>query len=311
MDTSGRTSFPLFAEGAAEDGQTQPSRQIRFVSPDILRTLGTPLIAGEEFAWTDIHGTREVALISENLSREMWGSATVALGKRIREGNGPWREVVGVTGDIYDEGVHQPPTPTMFLPARMHVNTLGASNFQWRRFAFVVRSERAGTESLLSQIREAVWSVNSNLPLAQVRTLGEVYEQSMTRTAFTLVLLGTAGAMALFLGISGVYGVIAYSVSQRRREIGIRLALGARAPAIRWLVMRRVLVFTGVGMAVGLVGTLGFTRLMRSLLFGVGPFDVTTYVAVAIVLVTAALLASYLPARRAIKVDPMVALRCE
>jgi predicted permease len=311
MDTSGRTSFPLFAEGKADDGRTPPSRQIRFVSPGIFRTFGIPLIIGDEFTWTDIYGTREVAIISENLAREMWGSPLAALGKRIREGNGAWRDVVGVTADIYDEGVHQPPTATLFLPARSHLNTLGLPRVLSRRVAFVIRSDRTGTDRLVNQVRDAVSSVNANLALAQVRTLGEVYGQSMARTSFTLVMLATAGAMALLVGVSGLYGVISYAVSQRRREIGIRLALGAQAPEILGLFVRRGLLLAGVGIAVGLASAAGFAGLMRSLLFGVGPLDPITFTAMPVVLAAAALLASYFPARRAVAVDPVETMRAE
>jgi ABC-type antimicrobial peptide transport system permease subunit len=180
-----------------------------------------------------------------------------------------------------------------------------------RRVAFVIRSERTGTDRLVNQAREAVWSVNANLPLAQVRTLGEVYDQSMARTSFTLVMLAIAGSMALLLGVSGLYGVISYAVSQRRREIGIRLALGAQAPAILGLFVRRGLMLAGVGIAVGLGSAAAFTGLMRSLLFGIGPLDPITFTAMPVVLATAALLASYLPARRAVAVDPVETMRAE
>jgi putative ABC transport system permease protein len=311
MDTSGRTSSRLFAEGVAEDGGSRPSRQIRMISPDMFRTLGTPLIAGGEFTWRDLHDQRDVAILSESLAREIWGSAAASLGTRIREGNGVWREVVGVTGDVYDEGVHQPPTPTLFLPARLHANLFGLPSFLSRRVTFVIRGERTGTESLLDQVREALWSVNANLPLAEVRTLGEVYDQSMARTSFTLVMLVTAGAMALLLGVSGLAGVIAYGVSQRRREIGIRMALGAQAAQILGLFVRRGLVVAGIGVAIGLGAAAGSTRLMQSLLFGVNPLDPITFAAVPIVLAIAAALSSYLPARRALAVDPVETLRAE
>jgi predicted permease len=311
MDTSGRTSSALFAEGKADDGRSRPSRQIRFVSPGMFRTLGTPLIVGGDFTWIDIHDKRDVAILSENLAREMWGSPTIALGKRIREENGVWRDVVGVTGDIYDEGVYQRPTPTLFLPARLHANTIGLPSVLWRRVTFVIRSEPTGTESLLNQVREAVGSVNANLPLAQVRTLGEVYDQSIARTSLTLVMLAIAGAIALLLGVSGLAGVISYAVSQRRREIGIRMALGARAADILGLFVRRGLVLVGIGVAIGLGGAAGFTRLMQSLLFGISPLDPITFTVATVLLAGAAVLATYLPARRATKVDPMVALRSE
>ena len=312
MDTSPRTSFPVTAEGQAQDGRKPISRQTRFVSPGMFRTLGTPLAVGVDFTWTDIYDKREVAIVSENLAREIWGSAPVALGKRMRHGNaGAWREIIGVTGDIYDEGAHQPPTPTVFLPARLQENVLGLPMFLPRRVSFAIRSERADTESVLNEVREAVWSVNANLPLAQVRTLGEVYDQSMARTSFTLLMLVIAGAMALLLGVAGLYGVISYAVSRRRREIGIRMALGARAPDIRKLFVRRGVVLAGIGMALGLGGAAGLTRLMQSLLFGISPLDPITFAVVPIVLAAAAVLASYLPARRAVTVDPVETLRAE
>jgi ABC-type antimicrobial peptide transport system permease subunit len=179
------------------------------------------------------------------------------------------------------------------------------------RVSVAIRSERAGTDSLLNQVREAVWSVSADLPLAQVRTLDEIFDQSMARTSFTLVMLAIAGAMALLLGVTGLYGVIAYAVSQRRREIGIRLALGAQAHEIRGLFVRRGLVVVGIGVAIGLGGALGFTRLMESLLFGISPLDPITFAAMPILLAVAAMLASYLPARRAVKVDPVETLRAE
>jgi predicted permease len=311
MDTSGRTSAALFAEGQPDEGGRRPSRQVRLISPGAFRTLGTPLITGSEFTWIDLHDRRDVAIVSENLAREMWGSPAAALGRRIGEGNGIWRTVVGVTGDIRDEGIHQPATPMLFLPARLQEKTLGLAAFLPRRVAFLVRSERAGTESLLAELREAVWSVNRNLPLAEMRTLGDVYGQSMARTSFTLLLLAIAGAMALLLGLTGVYGVIAYAVSRQRHEIGIRLALGAQTHQIRRLFVRRALLVSGAGIVLGFGGALWLTGFMRALLFGVGPLDPLTFAVVPPLLAATAVLASYLPARRAARVDPMIALRHE
>jgi ABC-type antimicrobial peptide transport system permease subunit len=221
------------------------------------------------------------------------------------------REVVGVAGDVYDDGADQRPPATIYWPAQPLEQLLSMSGYQSRRVSVAIRTERAGTESLLNQVREAVWSVSANLPLAQVRTLDEVYDQSMARTSFTLVMLAIAGAMALLLGVSGLYGVIAYAVSQRRREIGIRLALGAQAREIRGLFVRRGLVLVGVGVAIGLGGAAAFTRVMQSLLFGISPLDPVTFTAMPVVLAAAAVLASYLPARRAVAVDPVETLRAE
>ena len=196
-----------------------------------------------------------------------------------------------------------------------------SAGYQSRRVSVAIRThlrqgsggqgEGAGTERFLGQLRQAVRSVNADLPLAQVRTLDEVYDQSIARTSFTLVMLAIAGAMALLLGLSGLYGVIAYAVSQRRREIGIRMALGAQAREIRGLFLRRGLVVVGVGVAIGLTGAVGLTRLMRSLLFGIGPLDPIAFTAMPLLLAAAAVLASYLPARRAMAVDPVETLRVE
>jgi ABC-type antimicrobial peptide transport system permease subunit len=177
--------------------------------------------------------------------------------------------------------------------------------------AFAIRSDRTGTESFLRQIQEAVWAVNRDLPLAQVQTLGDVYQQSMAQTSFTLVMLAIAGAMAVALGILGIYGVLSYAVSRRRRESGIRLALGAQPGQLKGIFVKRGLAIAGVGVMVGLAAAAGLTRLMSSLLFGVGPLDPVVYAAVTLALVIAAALASYVPARRAAGADPAEALRAE
>jgi ABC-type antimicrobial peptide transport system permease subunit len=188
---------------------------------------------------------------------------------------------------------------------------LGGPSSVPRSVTFAIRSGRAGTESFLKQVRNAVWAVNPNLPLAQIRTLDDVYRQSMSRTSFTLVLLAIAGSMALVLGIIGIYGVIAYTVSERKREIGIRLALGSQVGAIKRRFVRQGLVLTTIGVIVGAAVAIPLTRLMSSLLFGIRPLDPVTYAAAILFLITAALLASYIPARRASAVDPVEALRAE
>jgi putative ABC transport system permease protein len=175
----------------------------------------------------------------------------------------------------------------------------------------VIRTSRAGTETFLADARKAVWSVNSNLPVFLVRTLGDIYDQSMQRTSFTLVMLGVAGGMALVLGIVGIYGVISYAVSQRTREIGIRMALGAEDGALKRMFVRHGLILAAIGVSIGLGAAAGVTRLMSSLLFGVTALDPATYVAVPIMLAAAAMLASYVPARRVVRVDPVEALRAE
>ena len=174
-----------------------------------------------------------------------------------------------------------------------------------------IRSNRAGHESFLKDVREAIWSVNGNLPVFLVRTQQELYNSSLAATSFTLVMLAIAGVMALLLGVVGIYGVIAYAVSQRRREIGIRSALGAEPRELKRMFVRQALILAGIGLGIGPAAAAGLTHLMKSLLFGISALDPLTYAAVPLVLTTATVLASYLPARRAAAVDPAEALRAE
>jgi predicted permease len=292
-------------------GQIPPIRRYRFVGPGFFKTTGTAMIAGRDFTWTDIYEKRHVEVVSANLAVEMWGDPSSALGKRIREGmKDSWREVVGVVGDVYDNGMQQKPPTFAYWPVMMdkfwgdevHINRGGV---------FVIRTARAGTQGFLTEARQAIWSVNANLPVFLVRTLQDVYDQSMARTSFTLVMLAIAGGMALVLGIVGIYGVIAYAVSQRTREIGIRMALGAEPAGLQRMFVRHGLLLAGVGAAIGLGAAAGLTRMMSSLLFGITSLDPTTYSAVSALLITTAAVASYFPARRATTVDPVESLRSE
>jgi len=303
---------PVGAEDKTYDpGKIPPIRRFKFISPDYFRTVGTPLVAGRDITWTDVFDDRHVVVISDNMAREMWGSSQAALGKRIRVANiDHWREIVGVVGDVYDDGVHEPASTIVYWPM-MVSKFWGNERFVARSLTYVVRSERTSTDAFLAQVRQAVWSVNGSLPLALVRTLKEVYDRSMARTTFALVMLAIAGGMALLLGLIGIYGVISYAVSQRTREIGIRMALGVDHKEVKRMFVRHGLVLAGIGIVIGVGVAAGVTRLMASLLFHVSPLDGWTYVAVSLVLATAAVLASYLPARRAAGLDPVEALRAE
>lgn len=287
-------------------------RLFRYVAPGFFHTSGTRIVAGRELTWTDIYGRRPVVIVSENLARETWGSPSAALGKRLQDlPDTPWFEVVGVVEDVHVNGVQEKAPPIVYWPSMVE-GIYGPNTFDALRGAtFAIRTDRAGTEAFLSEIQQAVWSVNPSLPLASVRTMQEIYSQSLARTSFTLVMLGIAGSMALVLGIIGIYGVIAYAVSQRTREIGIRLALGEQRGRLRWMFVRSALALTGCGLAIGLAVSAGLVGLMKSLLFGVSPLDPVTYVTVLMVLAASAVLASYLPARRAAAVNPVEALRAE
>ena len=303
----------IFAEDKTYPAnEIPPLRFFKYVSPEFFHAAGTRIVAGREITWTEIYGLRPVVMLSENLARELWGTPSAAVGKRIREfPSMPWSEVIGVIQDVRENGVQERAPEIVYWPPMMN-NLFGPSSLgAIRTVTFVVRSDRAGTESFLNQVQQAVWSVNSNLPVASVRTMQEVYGESLARTSFTLVMLGIAGGMALVLGIIGIYGVISYAVSQRTREIGIRLALGAQQSELRRMFVRYGLVLAGIGVVVGLGAAVVLMRLMKSLLFGISPLDPLTYAAVPLILVMAAVLASYLPARRASAVDPVEALKAE
>ena len=302
----------LFAQDRSyAEGDIPPIRRFKFISPGFFRTLGTPLVAGRDITWTDMYQKIPVALVSENFAREYWHDANNALGKRVRASStDDWREIIGVVADMHDDGVNQDAPTSVYWPVMMD-RFEGQKESLRRDIAFTIRSPRAGSEAFLKEVREAVWSVNPNVPLSSVHTLGHFYTESMARTSFTLVMLAVAGGMALLLGIVGIYGVIAYSVSQRTREIGIRMALGAQRQTLISMFVRHGLLLTGVGIACGLVASFAVMRLMSSLLFNVSPLDPVTYSAVTIVVVITAYLACYLPSRRAATIDPVDALRAE
>jgi len=300
-------------EGKNYEGGEPPLRLFNFVSPAYFSTMGTRLVAGRDFTWTDIYDLRPGVIVSENFARDSWGSASAAVGKRLRQfSNMPWQEVIGVVEDVRVHGVDEAAPAIVYWPAMLNDPYTPKPTIQAPRFVtFAIRSDRAGTENFLQQVQQAVWSVNASLPVAAVNTMQEVYSQSLARTSFTLVMLATAGTMALALSLIGIYGVISYAVSQRTREIGIRLALGARKGVLRWMFVRSALGLTGVGVVIGLGAAAALMRLMKTLLFGISPLDPLTFLAVPVILATAAALASYLPARRAAGIDPVEALRAE
>lgn len=309
-----RASSALTVKGRPDDGRTPPNHHVKLISPGLFRTQGTPVIAGRDFTWAELHDGRQVAILAKSLARELWGSPDAALGQLLREyydGRSPWREVIGVVADVHDDGADRPAPTTLYLPAHPIQRVFGLGGFQTRRITLAVRTERAGRPELLDEVRRAVWSVNPTIPLADVRTLDEAYGRSMARTSFTLVLLAIAGTLALLLGLSGIYGVISYAVLQRRREIGIRLALGAPPLDVQRLFVRRGVWLGAIGLVIGLAGAAGAARLMESVLFGVTPLDPMTFAAMPLVLAAAAVVASYLPARAAMRVDPVETMRAE
>jgi predicted permease len=288
-----------------------PLRRLKFVSPGLLATMGNRLVAGREFTWTDTYERRPVAMVSENLARELWQDPQLAIGKEIREDlKGPWREVIGVVNDEREDGVQVKAPAIAYYPLLM--NDFEGNTVAVRRAVyFAVRSKRAGSQTLLADLQQAVWSMNASLPLARVRTLQEIYDKSLARTSFALVMLAIASTMALLIGLVGIYGVISYTVSQRQREIGTRMALGAQQSDVMRLVLGEGMLVILVGLGVGFAGSLASTRFLSGLLFGVTATDPLTFAGVIILLAVVALVACYIPARRAVRVDPLIALRYE
>jgi hypothetical protein len=283
----------------------------KYASPGFFATAGTRLVAGREITWPEVYGLRPVVTVSENLARKLWGTPAAALGRELRVSPGmPWHEVIGVVQDVRENGFYEPPPPTVYWPTMSAYIGIGSGTNAIRGVSYAIRSERSGTEAFLNEMQQAVWSVAPSLPVAP-RTMLDVYERSLERTSFTLVMLAIAASMALLLGVVGIYGVISYAVSQRRREIGIRAALGAQQRDLERMFVRYGLALAAVGVAIGLVVAAGLTRLMSTLLFGITPLDPLTYAVVPVVLVIATVFASYWPARRAASVDPVDVLRSE
>ena len=303
---------PIFAQDRTyREGELPPIRRFINISPGYFSTVGISLAAGRDLTWAESYQKRPVALVSENLAREYWGSAENALGKKVRVGTtDDWREIIGVSRDVYYDGVSKKPPATVYWPVWL-VNFEGQKEQVNRGVTFAVRSPRAGSAAFLTQIQQAVWSINGELPLAEPGTVGELYSKSMARTSFTLIMLCVAGGMALLLGIVGIYGVISYAVSQRTREIGICMALGAQRDHLTGMFVRQGLLLAGIGAVFGVGAAFGTMRFMSSILFKVSPMDPLTYSLSTIAVLGIALLACYLPSRRASQVNPVNALRAE
>jgi predicted permease len=304
-------------DGILKEGQSYaqgtrpPMRLYLNVSPGLFGSLGTKLKAGRDLTWTDVYGGRRFVLVSENLARELWGSAQAAVGKRVRANDiDVWREVVGVVEDVRHLGPQETAPAVVYWPVFGQLQYAPVT-VATRFVAFTVRTDRAGTGTLLNEIRQAVGSVNAAVAVANPETMRETVDRSMARTSFTLVMLAIAGAMALLLGLIGIYGVIAYAVSQRTREVGIRIALGARPADVQRMFVRYGLGLCAMGIAIGVGAAAVLTRVMSSLLFGVAPLDPITFAAVPVTLLLATLAATYLPARRVSAVDPVQCMRAE
>jgi predicted permease len=308
-----RTRDLLVPEGKIfYDGNRPKLAYYKFVSPNWFSTIGTPLIVGRYFTSDEVYDRRPVVLVSESLARLEWGRPQNALGKRLRGGSSvdEWREIIGVVGSTRELGLSTPATDMVYVPV-IADRFYNQPTYVIRTMAYAIRSERTGTPGFLDEIRGVFEGVVPEIPLGSVRTMEDIFSDSLSRSSFTLVMLAIGGGMALLLGVIGIYGVISYAVSKRTREVGIRLALGAEAGQVQRMFLRQGLLLTAVGAVLGLAGAVLLSRWMSVLLFEVSPLDPITYAAVTAVLIFAAALASYLPTRRTTRIDPTAALRAE
>jgi putative ABC transport system permease protein len=274
------------------------------VSPSYFETLQVPLLLGRGLQASDTGNAPQVVLINLSMARRFWPNQN-PVGKRLVPDPAMFKktswEIVGVVGDVKHFGVAEPTHPTIYRPFAQESFPL---------LAFTIRAQ-VPPMSLAEEVREAIWSVDKDQPISKIITMQEAAAESVTLRKVSMILLASFAALAVFLALIGLYGVMAYLVNQRTHEIGVRMALGARPLDISKLVLRQGLRLAAVGIGLGVAAALALTRVLTSLLFGVRPHDPGTFAVVAALLAAVALVASYLPARRATKVDPMVALRYE
>jgi putative ABC transport system permease protein len=283
-----------------------PSVNYRVVSPNYFRAMGIPVLQGRTYTDRDNENAPLVMMVNQQLAREIFPDEN-PVGKRITfggtgaDGQPRWFEIVGVVGNVRSLELREAPTAELYFSSQQDL---------WPAMSLVVRSN-VEPASLSAAVRQAVNEVDRSVPVADVKTMEHIVSESITQPRFNLFLLGLFSAVAMVLSAAGIYGVTAYTVTQRTHEVGIRIALGAQVTDVLRMILGQGMAVIGVGLVVGLAAAFGLMRLLRSLLFGVGENDPLTFVAITVVLVLVALIACYIPARRATKVDPLEALRAE
>jgi predicted permease len=302
----------VFEDFPPDPDEVPPIIPIRLAMPGYFETMEIPLLAGRTFEPADLERPTRSILVSQALAEQFWPGEN-AVGKRIHPQSvraGQWFTIVGVVGSVRDQSLHEPPTSVVYYPL-LNRPALDQGEVQSpRSLSLAIRTSVSAT-SLLVPIRSSIWALDPDLPIANVRTMEKIIAEASARTAFTMLLLVIAAVVALVLGTVGLYGVVSYVVSLRTREIGIRLALGAEQAEVSRMVVRQGLGLALGGLLLGLAGAFALTRLLESYLFMVNATDPLTFVSLSLLLLAVALLASYLPARRAAAVDPLDVLRYE
>jgi putative ABC transport system permease protein len=305
LTMSGRTTgVSVEGEPARAPGQVRMV-DFRSVSPGYFRAMSIPMHAGRDVAWNDTPATQPVIVVSETMARTFWPGQN-ALGKRLKldrpDVDVPWLTVVGVVGDVRQLDLVNVPRPAMYLPASQDHRT-GDTLRDW-----VLRTP-GDPSALVPAVRDAVWTIDATLPITRLQTMAQVRATATAPQQFTLLLVGLFAVLALVLAAVGRYGVIAYNVAQRTRELGIRVALGAGRGALLGAVLAHGAQLTIAGLVAGTLAALALTQLMSTLLFGIGPRDPITFAGVALLLLVVSLIALLGPAHRATRVDPVLALR--
>ncbi len=302
MATGGPSASYRLPDKPLPDDVPSPFANFQLVTPGYFRAMGIPLIRGRLLDHTDREEAPLVGLINETMARNAFGNEDV-VGRQINMfGGGALFTVVGVVGDSRQRRPNEEPRPEAFFSFDQQ---------NWTNSLFLTVRTTADPSSAITAIRQAVWDIDGNIPISDVRTMQDVISTATADARFFTVLIAAFGALALLLGAVGVYGVLSYVVSQRTHEIGIRIALGADGGRVLRSAMAKGLSPVALGIAVGLFGAFAATRLLSGLLFGVSATDPVTFAVVPIVLLTVAAFASYLPARKAAMVDPMVSLSME
>jgi len=326
VQAAGATSkLPLWPDGSSNNGVWVEDRRTRpdelpsvhstaGVTADYFRAMGIPFVEGRTFRDDGSARPSREAIVGQAFAKHFWPDGS-AIGRRVKTGgpDGAWSTIVGVVGDVHDNAITRPVDEMIYLPV---VQTLqpqpGSPDSIFAEPSMTLTIRTAGDPlALFPLVRREIWDMDRALPLVNVRELSGVVSNAMARTTFTLIMIGAAAAVALLLGAIGIYGVISYTVSLRTREIGVRMALGAQTGEVRGMIVRQGLVLAGIGAAIGLAGALGLSRLISSLLYGIAPHDPITLGGVTLSLLTVAAVASWLPAMRAAKIDPIEALRAD
>jgi putative ABC transport system permease protein len=316
QSASASTSIPMTGGGNGAnfvvEGQPTPAAghepigRIRSITPGYFQTIGIPLVRGRYFTGQDDAGAQRVVIINERMAQQFFAGQD-PIGKRVKwnadpASKAPWMTIVGVAGNVKPLGLGSQPVVEMFAPSHQAPSPA---------MFILIRTQSADPSGLASAVRAELRNLDRDQPMNGVQSMKEIVESTLVESRYMTILTSIFASIALLMAAMGIYGVMSYTVAQRTRELGIRMALGAGSANVVRLVLRQALWVVGIGIAIGVPAAAAVTRVLQSYLYGVGPRDPATFILIPAVLAVVALVASYVPARRATRVDPMIALRYE